>query len=327
MLSGLSPGSGEWGEKDQAMRANLALLLIVVASGLAQGAHAAGADAALTALNRAAFAKPRPDAEEHGRRHVEAHLRQGQGASSPVASSQAPLAADQLFSSSPWALSAAAASWRSQSISSRDSGGAVDTVRLTVASTARGPGGLVLAEPGSRFAPDTQSVNLDFERAWPSALSIANGRYDVDVAPHAGLSMTDYGGSAPAGAAIRLQLPEARSDSVGRRLGFTTDREGASSSRGRWFLFAEGSGELVGVHLSRNGGGFMPHAALTVDDGIQPTVVSDSQAGIGWRRGDLQASFGYVHREIRNDASAAANRQTADIKGDMVAVTFSLRPR
>ncbi len=309
------------------MRANLALLLIVLAGGLAQGAQAAGDDPALAALNRAAFAKPQPDTGKHGRRHVEAHLRQGEGPPSPVASSQAPLAADRLFSSSAWALSGAAASWRSQSISSQDAAGAVDTVRLTVASVARGPGGLVLAEPGSRFAPDTQSVNLDFERAWPSALSIAGGRYDVDVAPHAGLSMSDYGGSAQAGAAVRLQLPQARSDSVGRRLGFTPDREAASSSHGRWFLFAEGSGELVGVHLSRNGGGLMPRAALTVDDGVRPTVVSDSQAGIGWRKGDLQASFGYVHREIRNEASIAANHQTADIRGDMVAVTFSLRPR
>ena len=93
------------------------------------------------------------------------------------------------------------------------------------------------------------------------------------------------------------------------------------------FLFAEGSGELVGVHLSRNGGGFMPRAALTVDDGVQPTVVSDSQAGIGWRKGALQASFGYVHREIKNDMSYDATRQIGDIKGDMVAFSFSLKSR
>jgi len=308
------------------MRARWGLLLIALAAGVAQGAQAAGDDAALAALNRAAFANPQAD-KVH-RRHLEARLRQGEGPAATASSSQAPLASDQLFSSRAWALSGGADSWRSQSVSSQK-GGAVDTVRLTVGSTASGPGGLVLAEPGSRFQAEAHSVNLDFERAWPSALSLSDGRYDVDLAPHAGLSVTDYGGAAAqAGAAVRLQLPQGGGDSVGRRLGFATERERVSSSnRGRWFLFAEGSGELVGVHFSRDGHGLIPRAALTVDDGVRPTVVSDSQAGIGWRKGDLQASFGYVHREIRNEASIAANHQTADIKGDMVALTLSLRPR
>src|SRR5262245_11937602 len=118
------------------MRAIWGLLGIALASGAAQGAHAAGDEAALTALNRAAFAKPASDkARPH---HQEARLRQGDGAVSPITSSQAPLAADQLFSNRTWALSGGTASWRSQSLS-RARGNAVDTVRLTVGAAAGAP--------------------------------------------------------------------------------------------------------------------------------------------------------------------------------------------
>jgi hypothetical protein len=301
------------------MRAITGLLLFALAGGLAQGAQA-GDDTTLAALNRAAFDKPKQAAATPLKPRFKIDFHQGEGVVPPLQSNEAPLAADRLFSERTWALSGGQASWNSQSVSRLHDDGAVDTLRMTVGETARGPGGVVLASPGGRLAPETSSVNLDYEHSVP----LTGGRFALDVEPHAGVSVNDGGSSALAGAAVRLQLPQHR-DSIAGQLGFEPDHQ-ADSSRGRWFLFAEGSGELVGMHLSR-GGGLMPRANLTVDDGAQPTVVSDSQAGIGWRKGALQASFGYVHREIKNDMSYDATRQIGDIKGDMVAFSFSLRSR
>ncbi|QUD86605.1 lipid A-modifier LpxR family protein [Phenylobacterium montanum] len=301
------------------MRAILGLLLIALTGGAATSALAAD-DAALTALNRAAFDKPKAAAEQPKKPRFQASYHVGEGPAAPAESSQAPLAADRLLSERAWALTGGSATWTSHSVSRLNDDGAVDTLRMTVVAAERGPGGVVLASPGGRLQPETNSVNLDFERSAP----ITSGRFALDVAPHFGVAMNDQGGSALAGAAVRLQLPQRR-NSIAGQLGFQPDRE-ADGTRGRWFLFAEGSGELVGVHLSRSGG-LMPRANLTVDDGVNPTVVSDSQAGVGWKKGAMQASFGYVHREIRNDLGYDTSRQIGDIKGDMVAFSFSLKSR
>jgi hypothetical protein len=293
------------------MRA-MGLLMIALTGGGAQAAQAAASDSTLAALNQAAFVQPQAPGANPNSTRFKPHFRQGEGPA-PIAAtgSQTPLATDKLFSSRAWALGGGT------------DDGVTDTVSMTVGTQTRGPAGIVLAVPTGRLEPETSSVNLDYRRAIPSALSISGGRYAVDLAPHAGLAMSGAGGSALAGAEVRLQLPQSRSTSIAGGLGFAPDRA-AASSRGRWFLFAESSGELVGVHLTRSGG-LMPRANMTVDDGVEPTVVSDSQAGLGWRKGDMQASFGYVHREIKNDMAFDNQRQIGDIKGDMVAFTFSLR--
>ncbi|HEY2661553.1 MAG TPA: hypothetical protein VGI79_17675 [Caulobacteraceae bacterium] len=308
------------------MRATAGLLLIALLGAGAPAALAAPLnDAALAALNRAAFASPSAPDQKKSRRLVVAHFSQGQGATPLAAPADStPLAADALFASQQ-SSSHGLTAWRGQSVAKLLPSGAVDTVSLTVGEVSRGPGGVVLAAPGGRLAADPQTVGVAYDRAWPSALRVAGGRYDLDVSPHAGLAMSDTYGSALAGASVRLQLPVSKRERLAS-LGFAPSSPSSATDKGRWFLFAEGSGELVGVHLSRDGRNLMPRAALTLDDGVQRDVVSDTQAGVGWRKGGVQASFGYVHREIRNDASVAANHQMADIKGDMVALTFSFRP-
>ncbi len=322
------------------MRAMFGLLLIVILEAGAPMALAAPSDdPALAALNRAAFGAPGFDtprfdtprfdtgADIKTSGPVTIQFSQGQGAAplSASAAAAAPLAADALFAAQQPA-SPASAHWRVQSASRLRPSGAVDTVNLTVSDVSQGPGGLILAAPNGHWAAQTQSLGLGYDRAWPSTLSVAGGRYDIDLSPHAGLAMADGHASAVAGASLRFQLPRSRRERLAS-LGFSPSSSSSIADKGRWFLFAEGSGELVGMHLSRDGHGLMPRAALTLDDGVQRDVVSDTQAGIGWRKGGVQASFGYVHREIRNEASIAANHQTPDIKGDMLALTFSLRSR
>ena len=185
---------------------------------------------------------------------------------------------------------------------------------------------LSAASPLSRREADLVGERFSADGAWPGRLRLASGGYDIEVAPRAGLSWSALGGSARAGAQIQVG-PHLESANPIDRLGLAPDRPAAPMDKGRWFLFAQGSGEVLGVHLSRDGRGLLPSAALTLDGDASLHIVSDSQAGVGWRKGAMQASFGYVHREIENGAAWSGTRNPGDIKGDMVAFTFSLRPR
>ena len=162
------------------------------------------------------------------------------------------------------------------------------------------------------------------------ALTLSSAHHSLSLESQARLIPTSAGGRAVAGAQLQLGGRDPAQD-PGRRIadhfGLADDHSIDSASHGRWFLFAEGSGDLVGLRLNRLGRGLSPSSAMTFDGDIQPTEVADSQAGLGWRRGAMQASFGYVHREIRNAAANDANHPVNDIKGDMVALTFSLRGR
>ncbi|MDR3508773.1 MAG: DUF2219 family protein [Caulobacteraceae bacterium] len=187
-------------------------------------------------------------------------------------------------------------------------------------------GRLILTEPRWRLAAGAPMVRLSYDRVWPATVSLSAGNYAVDLSPHANLALSNDGQSAAAGAGFQVRLRGAVSDAMGR-MGLSVSPPPPETQRGRWFLFGESSGQVVGLNMSRADHGFMPHTDLSLEGGGQPTVISDAQAGVGWRRGAMQASFGYVHREIKNQAAKVLSRDPGDIKGDMVALTFSFRPR
>ena len=59
----------------------------------------------------------------------------------------------------------------------------------------------------------------------------------------------------------------------------------------------------------------------------EPTsaLVSDAQAGLGWSRGTVQASFGYVHRDVKSQsADSSPARTPADYHDSMVAFSLSI---
>ena len=64
--------------------------------------------------------------------------------------------------------------------------------------------------------------------------------------------------------------------------------------------------------------------ALIVAMAATSALVSDAQAGVGWRRGPIQASVGYIHREIkpRHGLKGVENKDD-----DLIAVSFSFKPR
>lgn len=165
-----------------------------------------------------------------------------------------------------------------------------DRLRLTVGGRLRGADGAPLAAADRLRFGDPEQVDVAYLRDWPSALRVAGGGYALDVTPTAGLSLGTEGGGAEAGATVRLG-----SDMKSRLNGLVRDGE-SFGDRPRWYLFAAASGRAVGYNLLRSGSGGWSREGMSTDKG---SFIGDAQAGIAWRKGELQASFGYVHREVK----------------------------
>jgi len=148
-------------------------------------------------------------------------------------------------------------------------------------------------------------------------VSLGAGKYALDVTPHAGLGIGGAGGSAEAGATVRFG--KKMGDRVVDSLGVEDGRQ--FGQRGRWYMFAAASGQAVGLNMLRSGDGDWSRAGVTTDTSSK--LVGDGQAGLAWRKGPMQASFGYVHRKIRAKDQIMG---MATQKDEMVAFSFSLRP-
>jgi hypothetical protein len=180
----------------------------------------------------------------------------------------------------------------------------------------RGPGGAPLNLNRAQY--DVGAYEVALTRDWPAALAYDGRRFGVDITPHAGLGMTSFGGSAEAGATLRLMQRDSIAAERLRALGV---RDGATfGERGRWYLFAAASGRAVGLNMLHGETGW-DRAGWTTD--ATSTLIGDTQLGVGWRKGAVQSSFGYIHREVKGQ-----NRLWGlDTKPDsMVAFSFSIRP-
>ena len=211
-----------------------------------------------------------------------------------------------------------AVTWRSNAFVVGESGRAVDSVRVSVASVARGD----TTHPLSMVRPDEDSfedrdVDVAVTRGWPAAVRLGAGKYALDVTPHAGLGFGGAGGSAEAGATVRFG--KKMGDRVVSSLGVRDGR--AFGDRGRWYVFAAASGQAVGLNMLRSEDGDWSRAGFTSDNSSK--LIGDGQAGVAWRRGPMQASFGYVHRKIRAKDQIMG---MATQKDEMVALSFSLKP-
>ncbi|TCS18273.1 lipid A-modifier LpxR family protein [Caulobacter sp. BK020] len=208
--------------------------------------------------------------------------------------------------------------WRSNAFVVGEGAHAVDSVRVSVASVAAQgqtrPLALVRPEQDSF---EDRDVDVTVTRGWPAAVSVGAGKYALDVTPHAGLGFGGAGGSAEAGATVRFG--KKMGDRVVDSLGVEDGRQ--FGQRGRWYMFAAASGQAVGLNMLRSGDGDWSRAGVTTDTSSK--LVGDGQAGLAWRKGPMQASFGYVHRKIRAKDQIMG---MATQKDEMVAFSFSLRP-
>ncbi|WP_310541423.1 lipid A-modifier LpxR family protein [Phenylobacterium sp.] len=208
--------------------------------------------------------------------------------------------------------------WDNSQITLADNGVAVDSLRLSVGGAVHAPGGLPINVDHAQF--QAQAYEIAVTRDWPDAVSFATERYDVSVTPHAGLGMSSAGGSAEAGA--MLTLGQKASDGLKSRLGAMGVRDGAAfGNEGRWYLFAAASGRAVGLNMQRNNGDWNG-AGWSTDP--SSALIGDAQLGVGWRKGSMQTSFGYIHREVKGQHMVWGQETKDD---SMVAFSLSIKPR
>jgi hypothetical protein len=93
----------------------------------------------------------------------------------------------------------------------------------------------------------------------------------------------------------------------------------SGQDHGRWFLFAAAGGQAVGWTMSPGAPGDTRWAS-----GSASTMINDGQAGVGWRRGIMQASVGYVHREVSGRDFDPYSTRLGKVSDSMVGLSFSL---
>lgn len=194
--------------------------------------------------------------------------------------------------------------------------GPVDSLRITIGERLNPIAGL----PGAR------EFDVTVVRSWPGAIRFASPSLDVDIAPHAGLGVAGRGGprssglKAEGGATITLS-PKTRGERALEQLRDMGVKDGASfGDAGRWYLFAAASGQAVGLNMMDGERGW-DRAGWSTD--ATSGLVGDAQVGVGWRKGDSQASFGVIHREVKGRHMIFGQLTRDDT---VAAVNFSFRP-
>jgi hypothetical protein len=190
--------------------------------------------------------------------------------------------------------------------------GAVDSLRVNVASALRLTAGLPIA--------DSRTLDITLIRTWPQAFSLAtDSGLEFDVSPHAGFGFSSRGGQAEAGAMVKVS--KSRGAAALEQLRDMGVQDGTSfGDAGRWYLFAAASGRAVGLNMTRGEDGW-DRSGWSTDETTD--LVGDAQIGVGWRKGDVQSSFGVIHREVKG-RHMYWRQQTRD--DTVAAFTFTIKP-
>jgi hypothetical protein len=201
-----------------------------------------------------------------------------------------------------------------------------DRERVTLSLSGRDAtaGGQALGAPSAWDAGDADRYEVAYQRDWPAAVRGRAGGLSFEVTPRAGLGVSDDGRSAGAGATLRIgeDLEDQVVDRVTNALGLKTVDGESFGDRGRWYLFAAADGQAVGMNMLRSRDGGWTRGGWSAD--AASSLVSEAQVGVGWRKGAMQASFGYMRREIKVDG--IHNAETTKMEDDAVAFSISLKP-
>lgn len=198
---------------------------------------------------------------------------------------------------------------------------AASSVRLSNRDTLRIDVGADQPFDPNHLAAGARDVDVTLVRSWPRAVSFASDGLAFDIAPHAGFGVSSRGGQAEGGATLTVS-PRTRGEQAMARLADMGVKDGALlGDAGRWYLFAAASGRAVGLNMLRGEHGWNRGDWTTDDTGA---LVGDAQIGVGWRKGDLQSSFGVIHREVKGRHMIFGQLTRDDT---VAAFTFSLKPR
>jgi hypothetical protein len=210
--------------------------------------------------------------------------------------------------------------WRSGSVKlGQTANGAVDSVRLSVGGAVRSPSGLPVELDPRAAELDADAYEIAVTRDW-APVRLDAGEYDVRLTPHTGVGVSSAGGQAEAGAT--LTVGQKRDDIAKDRLQDLGVGDGSTyGDRGRWYFFAAASGRAVGLNVLRNDGGW-DRDGWTTD--ASSALIGDAHVGVGWRKGAMQTSFGYIHREVKGEHRIFGEGSKED---SVVAFSLSIKPQ
>lgn len=175
------------------------------------------------------------------------------------------------------------------------------------------------------YAPgtlDRTAIDVTLVKTWPRAVSFASENFAFDIAPHAGLGAgpSSPGLRAVAGATLTVEK-KSRGEQALARLRDLGVADGLSyGDTGRFYFFVAASGQAVGLNMLHGEHGW-DRAGWSTD--ATGGLIGDAQVGIGWRKGDGQASFGIIHREVKGRHMVFGQTTRNDT---VAAITFSIKP-
>jgi len=185
-------------------------------------------------------------------------------------------------------------------------------------------GAIAFAQPAYLTAADEGAVDLG--GGGRSTLSLTGGGYEFAFVPQGSVDSAGGPSSAQAGAMVRVGADVQDQIMSGlNRLGMHTVSSASIEDRSRLYLFAAYSGREVGFNIGRGAQGNVQRLGWSAEGAS--TLVSDAQAGFGWRKGQLQASVGYVHRDVNSNDAGFGSVGMQKLSDNMVAFTFSLHGR
>ena len=198
--------------------------------------------------------------------------------------------------------------------------GRVDSLRIHVDAALNLPAGVPLDLTRDDFK--ARDIDVTLVRSWPEAFSGSTETFMFDLSPHAGLGFSSRGGQAEAGAVLRVG-PKTRGERALQQLRDMGVKDGLSAygDQGRWYFFAAASGTAVGLNMVGGEGGWS-RDGWSMDQTTD--LVGDAQVGVAWRKGDMQSSFGVIHREVKGRHMIFGQTTRDDT---VAAFTFSLRPQ
>lgn len=197
-----------------------------------------------------------------------------------------------------------------------DAGNHSDRLRLTTRGALRRADGAplpVTLRDRSQF--DTDAYDVSYTRGWSVARGYTPSGLEVSLTPHAGFGVGDEGGSAEAGATLKIGENLDRLAPDGR------ERFG---DRARWYLYAAGSGRAVGYNFARTRDGDYARSGVSQDKG---SFLGDASIGVAYRRGPMQGSFGVVYREIKAEGLRGGEGFDREVSEGLVAFQLSIRPQ
>ena len=177
----------------------------------------------------------------------------------------------------------------------------------------RADGSPVPLTPMDQAVFDAEGYEVSYTRGWTTARGYTASGLEVTLTPHVGIGAGDRGGTAEAGATLKI--------------GSSADRilpEGAAAfgERARWYIYAAGSGTAVGYNFARDRDGQYASSGYSRDSG---SFLGDASIGVALRKGDMQGSFGLVYREIEAEGMTGHGIDN-DVSEGLVAFQLSIKP-